>query len=360
MVGVRRKTARPRKGYRQSAQKRWRPGTNWHNLRAMNRRDFLLRSGAAASLGFLARGSLFAQNQTPPPSTGSGLAPAATAPKPAPPVTEFRRLRGNVGLFTGRGGTIGWLVNKEALVAVDTQFPDTAAIFLGGLHGRDGRMFDAVIDTHHHWDHTAGNKTFKPVARQLVAHQNVPKLQAAAAERNPQMGDPTFPDMLFADVWRKDVGDEVVSAQYFGPSHTGGDIVVHFERANVVHLGDLVFNRIYPVIDRPGGANVRHWLTALEEIAKTYPADAQYIFGHGKPAFGITGTQADLFAQRDFFTALFARVETEMKAGKSKEEIMKLANLPGFPDYESDPKSSRLPANLGAVYDELTAAAARG
>jgi len=326
----------------------------------MNRRDFLFRSGAAVSLGFLARGALFAQNQTPTPSTISGQAPAA-APKPTPAITEFKPLRRNTGCFTGRGGTIGWLVNRDALVAVDTQFPDTAAIFLAGLHGRDGRMFDAVIDTHHHWDHTAGNKTFKPVAKQLVAHKNVPSLQAAAAERNPQMGDPTFPDTLFADVWRKDVGDEVVSAQYFGPSHTGGDIVVYFERANVVHLGDLVFNRLYPVIDRPGGAKVRHWLTALEEIAKTYPADAQYICGHGKPPFGVAAlTQADVFAQRDFLAALLAHVEREMKAGKSKEEIVKLVNLPGFPDYEADPKSSRLPANLGAVYDELTTDAARG
>ena len=78
------------------------------------------------------------------------------------------------------------------------------------------------------------------------------------------------------------LGNEVVSAQYFGPSHTGGDAAIYFERANVVHLGDLLFNRLYPVTDRPGGCNVRHWITALGEIAKTYPADALYVFGHGK------------------------------------------------------------------------------
>jgi glyoxylase-like metal-dependent hydrolase (beta-lactamase superfamily II) len=315
----------------------------------MNRRDFLLRSGAALSLGLLARGALFGQ--------AASTAPAA---KPAPvqpptPVTEFKPLRRSTGIFTGRGGTIGWLVNPHAVVAVDTQFPDTAALFLAGLPGRAGRTLDAVIDTHHHGDHTGGNRVFQPETRLLVAHESVPGLQTAAFKRNPQASEPTFPDTLFADTWRQDVGDEVVSARYFGPSHTGGDIVVYFERANVAHVGDLVFNRIYPVTDRPGGCDVRHWIAALEDMAKIYPKDTLFIFGHGKKEFGITGTTADLLAQRDFLSALVAQVEKGIRAGQSREEIVGLANLPGFPDYFTDEKTSRLPGNLGVVFDELQA-----
>ena len=52
-------------------------------------------------------------------------------------------------------------------------------------------------------------------------------------------------------------------------------------------MGDLMFNRIYPVIDRPGGASIRHWVVVLEEVAKTYPADAIYVFGHGNAKFGV-------------------------------------------------------------------------
>src|SRR5512141_3431838 len=137
----------------------------------MNRRDFLLQSGAAVSLSLLARGPLSAQTS----STGSP--PAAPVPvRMPPPVTEFRPLRGNVGLFTGRGGTIGWLAAADALVAVDTQFPDTAEIFLKGLPERDGRTFDAVINTHHHGDHTGGNGVFRPVTRTIGAQANVPEL----------------------------------------------------------------------------------------------------------------------------------------------------------------------------------------
>jgi glyoxylase-like metal-dependent hydrolase (beta-lactamase superfamily II) len=275
--------------------------------------------------------------------------------KPPTVVTEFKSLRRNTGYFTGRGGTIGWLVNKDAIATVDTQFPDTAAIFLAGLPGRDGRMIDAAIDSHHHWDHTAGNQTFRPAAKHIVAHQNVPKLQAAAAEKNPSLGAPTIPDVTFADTWRLDAGDEVVSGRYFGAAHTGGDIVVHFEKANVAHVGDLVFNRIYPVTDRPGGCNVHNWIKVLEDVAKSYPAETLYICGHGKAAFGVLGTQADVLRQRDFFTALVEFVQMEMKEGKSREEIVKVTNLPGWPDYFVE-QNSRLPGNLGIVFDELNGA----
>lgn len=321
----------------------------------MNRRDFLLKSGAAASLSLLAKGPLFAQ--TPPaPATPPATVPVA----PPPPVTEFKPLRRNVGYFTGRGGTIGWLVNPAAVVAVDTQFPETAGIFLRDLPGRGGRKLDAVINTHHHGDHTGGNGVFRPETKSIVAHANVPALMRAAAARGPKPPTeaelaPMIPDLGFAEGYRQGFGDENISCRYLGPAHTKGDIVTLFEQANVVHLGDLLFNRLYPVIDRPGGASIRHWITVLEKIAAEYPADATYVFGHGHVNFGVTGGKADLFVFRDYLSALLAHTEREIKAGKSKEEIMKLENLPGFPDFHVPPgRGNRLPGNLGVAYDELT------
>ncbi len=326
----------------------------------MNRRDFLLKSGAAVSLGLLARGPLSAQN----PSTSAGqVQPAAPAPAKTVPiqpptlVTEFRPLRGNVGLFTGRGGSIGWLASPDALVAVDTQFPDTAAIFLKDLPGRNGRTLDAVINTHHHGDHTGGNGVFKPVSKTIVAHANVPGLMLAAAKRNPGAPAPTLPDATFPDSWRHNFGGETIAARYFRPAHTSGDIVVHFEKANVVHTGDLMFNRIYPVIDRPAGASFKGWLTTLEELVGTYPADAIYIFGHGSQKFGVVGGHPDMLALRDYISALLTHVEKEIKAGKTKEEIVKLENFPGFPNLHVPPgPGNRLGGNLGAAYDELSSA----
>ena len=316
----------------------------------MNRRDFILRSSLLASAGLLARASLLGQT-----STDRTTVPVKTPAGPLPKlVTEFRPLRRGVGLFSGRGGTVGWLSSPDALVVVDTQMPETAPICLAGLPGRDGRTLDVVINTHHHLDHTGGNGVFKPATHTIVAHANVPGLMLAAGKAG-KMAPQTLPDTTFTDGWRRDFGSEVVSAKYHGPAHTGGDIIIHFEQANVIHLGDLMFNRLYPVIDRPGGANIQGWIARLETAMKTYPADAIYLFGHGNAKFGVTGGHADILVFRDYIAALLGSVEKEIKAGKSKEEIVKLENFPGFPDLHAPPgRGNRLGGNLAAAYDELT------
>lgn len=317
----------------------------------MNRRDFLVSSSAALSLSLLARGPLRAQ--TPPAAS----APAAPPARPAPPplVTEFKELRRGVGYFTGRGGTIGWLANRDAVVVVDSQFEEPAKRFLEGLPGRAGRDVDVLVNTHHHPDHVGGNGVLRPVTKKIVAHEKVPALLEAQARRRPEAGVAVGPDTLFAETWRMDAGDEVVHARHFGAGHTAGDIVVHFEKANVVHLGDLMFNRLYPVMDKAGGTKARNWSALLETIARTYPADTLYIFGHGNPRFGVTGSAADLAEMRRYLDGVVAHVEAAIKAGKSKAEVVTLQNLDGFPDHHAA-QNSRLPGNLGVVYDELTGA----
>jgi len=312
----------------------------------MNRREFMRLSLALSAGASLAR---------------RVLAQAAAGPLSA---TRFEALRRDVGIFTGRGGTIGWLSSKDALAVVDTQFPDTALICLRGIPGIGGRTIDATINTHHHMDHTAGNVVFKAASRELVAQANVPKLQFEAAKRAEQQGtkvdtaasvaSQVYADTTFPDVWRREIGSEIVTAEFRGPAHTGGDAVVIFEKANVVHMGDLVFNRLYPFVDRPGGASIRGWIKSLEESVVSYPADAIYVFGHGSSKFGVTGRRDDLLVMRDFFSAVVSHVEREIAAGHDKPTVVGVENMPGFPDFHA-PLPNRLGMVLGAAFDELTA-----
>jgi len=316
----------------------------------MNRREFL-RHSLVATAGLTVARRLPGQ--------------VHASPNPLD-ITHFQPVRRDVGYFTGRGGTIGWLASPQALVVVDTQFPDTALTCLHGLPGIGRRTIDATINTHHHHDHTGGNVVFKPASRVLVAQANVPRLQFEAAQRAeaaPRV-DPSatvaaqvYADTTFPDVWRRELGGEIVTAEFRGPAHTGGDAVIIFEKANVIHLGDLVFNRMYPVVDRPGGATLRGWVKALEDCAAAYPADAVYLYGHGNPKFGVSGTRADLLVMRDFLSAVLERVQKAVAAGQDKPTVVAVENLPGFPDFAT-PLPNRLGGILGAAFDELTAAKA--
>ena len=301
----------------------------------MNRRDFLIRSSFVTGASFFVRPSVFAQ-----------------IPKANQPVTpEFKSLRRDVGYFTARGGTIGWLVNKDALAAVDTQFPDTAKLFLDGLPGRSGRKLDVLVNSHHHGDHTGGNGVFKSETKMIVAHANVPELQKRRATQDKKLDSQVYADTTFPTTWKKSLGAETISAKYHGPAHTKGDIVTMFEKANVIHMGDLMFNRIYPVIDRPGGASIRGWIGLLEKVAKEYPSDALYIFGHGNPKFGVTGSNQDLLIFRDFLSGLLDYTGKRIKAGEPKEKIVAIDRIPGFADFEPN---NRTAGALSVAYDELT------
>ena len=127
--------------------------------------------------------------------------------------------------------------------------------------------------------------------------------------------------------------------------------MVTFEKANVVHMGDLVFNRMHPFIDRPAGASIANWIKVLERTVADHGNDTVYIFGHGSPKSGVTGSRADLLYMRDYLTALLEFVRGEIKAGKPKDVIVKITDpLKGFPDH--GPLIERV---LTPAYEELTA-----
>lgn len=317
----------------------------------LTRRELLQWSALTAAAANMVPRSLFAQ--TPPAQT-----PPAQTPPPAVPV--FTELRRNIGTFTARGGTIAYLINPGGVAVVDTQFPDTAKLCLDGLKTRaSNRGLDYVINTHHHGDHTGGNGVFRDATKKIVAHAKVPELQKAgaarAAQANPNAPPQqlTFPDTTFPETWKADLGDEVISARYYGPAHTSGDIVVRFERANIAHMGDLMFNRMHPFIDRPSGASIAGWMSTLERVMTDLPNDTLFIFGHADPKFQITGGKAELQLQRDYFTALVDFTRAEIKAGKTRDVFIKITDpLPKFPDH-----GPLLERTLGAAFDEVSASA---
>ena len=242
---------------------------------------------------------------------------------------EFTAIRRGVGFFTERGGTIGYLQTPDALVAVDTQFPESAATFLDGLRDGSDRGLDLLVNTHHHGDHTAGNAVLAPVAAAHVAHEAVPGLQRASSVRSGSYDAQRYPSETYERTWSADVGGEVVSLRYLGPAHTCGDSVVHFERADVVHMGDLVFNRRQPFIDAGAGASVAGWIGVLEAVHGTFSDDTAFVFGHAGEGYPVTGGRGELLVMRDFLAAATEAVRRALAEGQTPEQI-EGAEVPGF------------------------------
>ena len=312
---------------------------------ALSRRDFLTSSAAALGAGVLSQpllGRAWQQQPQPamPPAQGQ-------APQWTPTFTEIRR---GVGQYQGRGGSIGYLINAGGVVAVDSQYPDSAKAFVTGLGERSkNRPVDLLINTHHHGDHTAGNIAFKGVAKKVVSTAFAANLVKQATEA-PNGAENLVPDATFTDTWREQIGDEWVSAKWYGRAHTGGDATITFERANVVHMGDLMFNRRIPVIDRVNGAIVANWVNVIEKAAADHSADTIYIFGHAGANQPMTGARAELMFFRDYLTALLEHTRAAVKAGQTREQFTATTpTLTGFEVFGAHRANT-----LGILFDEIT------
>lgn len=264
---------------------------------------------------------------------------------------KITMLRNDVGIFTERGGTIAFLLSNDGIVVVDSQFPDQSKNLIGELKKRSEKPFRKLINTHHHGDHSGGNIAFKGLVDHVLAHANSKSNQERVARDQKSEDKQYFPTQTFTDAWSESIGKEKINMHYFGAAHTNGDSLVHFQHANIVHLGDLLFNRRHPFIDRSSGANIKNWMTVMDKAVKTFDRKTMYIYGHAAEGYNVTGTRDDLEKFRDYLGKLLKFTESEIKAGKTKEDILKNTALPG----ENEWKGDGFQRPLQAAYEELTA-----
>lgn len=265
------------------------------------------------------------------------------------PAYKIKMLRGDIGIFTERGGTIGFYQSAEGYAVIDSQFSDTAKHVIDELKKMKEMPFKFLINTHHHGDHTGGNISFKDIAEHVVGHENCLANYKRVSEQAKTTDKQLFQDITFSDGWKQKIGKESIRAYYYGAGHTNGDAIIHFENANIAHMGDLLFNQLAPYIDRSAGANIKNWIQILQKAQKTFDKDTLFIFGHAADPEKVTGTKEDLAAFEDYLKKLLDFVAGEIKAGKSKDDIIKVKDIPGI-----SWKNSGAERSLTAAYEELT------
>ncbi len=267
------------------------------------------------------------------------------------PAWKIKMLTDDIGVFTEKGGTILFYLSKKEIVVVDTQFPDSAQHLIDELKKKTENPFGLLINTHHHGDHTAGNIAFKGLVPHVLAHANSLINQTAVAVKSKSEDKQLYPDQTYTDKWSDTVGKEKISMHYFGAGHTNGDSMVHLEHANIVHMGDLVFNRRHPYVDKSAGADMGSWIKVLDKAVATFDKKTQFVCGHAGDGYDIVLNSGDLNAFKDYLGNVLKFVDGEIKAGKTKEEILKNTNIPGSPEWKGD--GANRP--LEAAYTELTA-----
>jgi glyoxylase-like metal-dependent hydrolase (beta-lactamase superfamily II) len=263
---------------------------------------------------------------------------------------NLKMLRNNVGIFTERGGTIGFYLSKDGPVVIDSQFPDTSVHLIDEINKQSAVPIQYLLNTHHHSDHSSGNIVFKDIVKQVIAHQNSAVNQRAVAEKAKTTDKQLFPNQTFDKELKLKTGDEKIRGYYFGPAHTNGDAIYHFENANIMHIGDLLFNKRHPYVDRNAGANIENWIKVLDKIQKKSDKDTIYIFGHSLNAGEETGTAENLKKFQDYLGKVLQFAEAEIKKGVSKEEFIKNTAIPGNTEWSGN----GIERPLTAAYEEIS------
>jgi cyclase len=244
---------------------------------------------------------------------------------------RFNSLRGNIGVFTEKGGSIGYYVDDDALVIIDTQYPDTAKNLMTGIREKTNRKIDIVFNTHHHGDHTSGNTYLKEFTNKIVAQENCPKIQRKRNLKPGEKDNLVYANVTFTDQFNADLGNEKITAFHLQAAHTGADSVIHFENANIAHLGDLVFHKVYPWFSLDDEGTFKGWISYLEELGKKFDKDTLFIFGHGQGMNKgqVTGTLSDITLMKNYLVTLVDYTQKQISAGKSEDEAASVEQIAG-------------------------------
>lgn len=117
-------------------------------------------------------------------------------------------------------------------------------------------------------------------------------------------------------------------------------------------MGDLVFNRRHPFVDRSAGASIKSWIEVLEKTTKKFHRNTNYVCGHAGKGFDVIVKKKDVELFGVYLQNLLTHVEAEIKSGKTLDEILKSTTvIPGSPEWAGD----GIDRPLKAAYEELTA-----
>ena len=232
------------------------------------------------------------------------------------------KLSDTVYMLVGAGGNLGLSVGEDAVFLVDDQFAPLTPKIEAAIAKITAKPVKFVLNTHWHGDHTGGNENLGKAGALIVAHENVRK-RMSVENFIEFLGMKTQPDPRIAlpvvtfttDVTFHLNGDEIF-AQHAPRAHTDGDAIVHFRKSDVVHMGDIMFNKLYPFIDTSTGGTVEGVIAATDRTLKEVSERTRIIPGHGPLA-----NRADLQAYRDMLVTISGRIRDQLRARRTLEQV---------------------------------------
>lgn len=234
---------------------------------------------------------------------------------------HFQRITFPYGLKTNTGVSSG----KDGLLVVDPGQLQTADALGKVLEKMGGGTMKFLVNTHHHGDHTQGNKIAGPDVtlirsgdlETLTAEGVLKKAQNKLIGRNGKLSFDTYYTLRF--------NEEEIRFIPAPGAHSNQDMIIHFTGSKVVQMGDLLLSRSFPAV----GRNVVKYLEILDTAIDVFPEDAMFVSGHGKDS-----SMKELKDYREMLRTTAAIIKKGMKKGKTAKQMQEERILKDYEEYD--------------------------
>lgn len=242
---------------------------------------------------------------------------------------DVAHVGGNVYELTGAGCVIAASIGPDGVLLVDSGYPRTTKSVLAAVREltKAEPRVRYIVNTHGHYDHAAANRDLGQNAI-IVAHPAAAETMSGESEFVPGFSIPAVAPAARPDV----MTDASLTIPFNGetvrvialPAHSGGDVVVWFERSHVLHMGDDYFGaestRLYP------GKNPGQYFETLGRLLASVPDDATVISGHASQV-----PASKLKTAFESSRGTFEYVRSALAAGKEPDAVIREGETAGHP-----------------------------
>jgi len=259
-----------------------------------------------------------------------------------------------VTMIKGKGGNIAVSAGEDGVFIIDDQYKALTDQLLAAISKISDQPIRFVINTHYHGDHVGGNEAIGQAGAVIIAHDNIRTRMSADmfnnfwGETTPAWPKDSLPVVTFNDKVTLHFNGEPVTVTHVPHGHTDGDAIVFFPVSNVLHMGDIYFNGLYPFIDLDGGGSIQGMIAAVELGMEIANDETQVIPGHGPMS-----DRQGLAAYLAFLTKARDNVQAMIDQGMDLQQV--IAAKPTAAWDESLGKVWITPEQLAIfIYNSLT------
>lgn len=208
-----------------------------------------------------------------------------------PPAVEVtsEKIAENIYLLqdsAGMGNTTV-LTGNDGILMIDAKVKDSVDMLLQKITELSKTPIRFEVITHWHFDHVEGNEKVAQTGATIIAHENVRKQMSVSHDMKllgvsvPPSPEAALPLLTYQKELSLHMDGEDVKVFHLGPAHTDGDSIIYFSHANVIHMGDLYFEGLYPFIGIYSGGSLAGMIKAIHSILPMLDEETIVVPGHG-------------------------------------------------------------------------------